>query len=183
MFVKKLKSWLPHRHTISQDRVLSVFGARLVAPQAWRFNRDAVASGIAIGLFCAYLPMPFQMLPAVAAVLYARGNLPICLLCVWITNPLTWIVLFAPAYQLGAWFMGVEPLGMAQFRGYFGTSADLQVNHRVTSIIEFLGALWLGSLMIGTLLAGTAYLATRAVWKAYVSLRWRSRRKMKLSER
>lgn len=176
MLVKKIKSWLPHRHSISDDRVLSVFGARLKDRQLWRFSRDPVASGIAIGLFCAYLPMPFQMLPAAAAVILVRGNLPICILCVWITNPLTWVILFTPAYQLGAWLLGVEPLGISQFRGYFGTSADVAVGYRVSSVLEFLAALWLGSLVVGSLLSGSAYLLTRALWKASVSLRWRARR-------
>ena len=64
--------------------------ARLTHTNLFSFYPDPLRRGLAIGLFWAFIPMPFQMLPATFFCLIGTANLPIALLCVWISNPLTY---------------------------------------------------------------------------------------------
>ena len=63
---KFLRKYLPDPMRIQEHKHLRMFGQRLADPNLWHLNRRSIAGGTAIGLFCAMLPMPFQMLPAAA---------------------------------------------------------------------------------------------------------------------
>jgi uncharacterized protein (DUF2062 family) len=42
-----------------------------------------------VGLFCAFIPVPFQMLLAAPSAIIFSANLPVSIALVWITNPIT----------------------------------------------------------------------------------------------
>ena len=63
--LKNLRKYLPTYTEIQQYRYLHIFGDGLKQPEVWAFNRQSTAKGVAIGLFCAFLPMPFEMVPAI----------------------------------------------------------------------------------------------------------------------
>ncbi len=71
-------------------------------PNLWHFNRRTLAKGLAVGFFCAFIPVPFQTLLAILSAFIFRTNLPLAILAVWITNPITMPVIFYFAYKLGA---------------------------------------------------------------------------------
>jgi uncharacterized protein (DUF2062 family) len=131
----------------------------------WHFHRRGVARGVAIGLFCAYLPMPWEMIPAALAAIWLRGNLPISVALVWITNPLTWVPLYAPGYLLGAWLLGQpvpswDQIGLGTLtRGY--------------------GAVWLGCVIIGVVLAFLGYHLVLWIWRQRAAQRWHHRLAMR----
>jgi len=56
---------------------------------------------MAVGLFCAFVPLPIQMLLAAAAAIIFRVNLPISVGLVWITNPVTIPPMFYFCYKVG----------------------------------------------------------------------------------
>ena len=61
-----------------------------------------MARGIAIGLFTAYLPFfGLHMLVALALAWLMRANKVLAVLSTWISNPLTFVILYYPAYRLG----------------------------------------------------------------------------------
>ena len=122
----------------------------------WHINRRSVSLGVAIGLFFAYWPIPVQMLLALVAAIILRANLPISVLLVWITNPLTLVPMYGPAYLLGAWLLGerMHPISDMTF----------------TAIGRNLEALWLGCLIFGTLLSALGWLCVRAYWQWHVRI-------------
>lgn len=75
--------------------------ARMLNSDLVHWNEGTVTRGVAIGMFWAFIPMPFQMLPASIFCWLIRGNLPVAVLCVWITNPLTLPPILLLEYRLG----------------------------------------------------------------------------------
>lgn len=76
----------------------------------WSPCRSTMANGLSIGLFCAMLPIPFQMLIAALGCIRAKGNVPIAIAACWITNPITQLPIMALQQQFGQWLhlsMGV----------------------------------------------------------------------------
>ena len=73
---RNLRKYLPTHKQIAEFRYLHIFGDSLKQPELWTFNRQTTAKGIAIGIFCAFLPMPFEIVPAIFIAAMLRGNLP-----------------------------------------------------------------------------------------------------------
>jgi len=143
-------SWLLSKKEILSHRYLQLFGGLLHNPNLWHFNRRSVANATAVGLFCAFLPMPFEMLVAALGAIWLNGNLPLAVAWVWISNPVTWIPLYTLPYWLGAWILDKEPTGG-------------QVTMSV--LIESYAALWLGCLIFGVVVAACGYLIVHGLWR------------------
>ena len=80
--------------------------AKIVSAELIRFTEVGVARGTAVGMFWAFVPMPFQMVPAFLFCWLARANLPVAMACVWISNPFTYLPIFSAQYQIGVWVFG-----------------------------------------------------------------------------
>ena len=108
----RLIAALPSRQALSAHPWLQPVADRLLDPQLWRFQHEAVARGVAVGTFWAFV-IPFaQIVVAAAHCTRWRANIPAAAAMTMLTNPLTigfWLWL---AYQLGARVLG-EPLGLA----------------------------------------------------------------------
>ena len=77
MAKKLIRRYLPDAHKIRDHKHLRLFGTLLHDPNLWHLNRRSVAGAFAVGLFMAFVPMPFQMIPAAALAILLRVNLPI----------------------------------------------------------------------------------------------------------
>ena len=75
--------------------------ARLMRSRLVRWNRTTVTRGAAVGMFWAFTPIPFQMLPATLFCWIVGGNLPLTLLCVWVSNPITVPPILLLEYRIG----------------------------------------------------------------------------------
>ncbi len=167
---KFLKRYLPEAHHVRKHRTLRrVFGELLHDPNLWHLNRRSAAGAMAVGLFCAFVPLPGQMLLAAALAILCRVNLPMSVGLVWITNPVTIPPVFYTTYRIGAWILGRhgEPPEFAPSLHW---------------LMQEFGHVWqplfLGSLVVGTLAAALGYLAVRALWRWHV-LRERARRRVR----
>jgi uncharacterized protein (DUF2062 family) len=165
MLPKSIKKRLPTRHDVQRNKYLQFLGDHLHSPNLWGFNRRSVARATAIGLFCAYLPIPFEMIPAAIAAILWRANLPLSLAWVWISNPLTWIPLWAPAYFLGSWLLNQPSVPMA----------DLTVE----IITQKYVTLWLGCLTLGAAVGAAGYALVTLIWRSRVVSRWGRRREIR----
>ena len=68
---KFFRKWAPSKETVLAPSFMQPFAKWLAHPNLWHFNRRSVSGGVAIGLFIAFWPLPFQMvICAIAAVLF-----------------------------------------------------------------------------------------------------------------
>jgi uncharacterized protein (DUF2062 family) len=167
MAKKLLKRYLPNTRTIREHKHLQIFGTLLHDPNLWHLNRYSVATAFSVGLFVAFVPIPFQMVLAAAIAIIFRANLPISAALVWVSNPITMPPLFYSAYKLGGAILGRTP-------GKFNFELTFEW------LLNGLGAIWqpflLGCFICGSLLAIFGNLFIRALWRYSVSRDWNIRK-------
>jgi len=145
-------------------------GGRLHDPDVWHLNRGSASGAIAIGLFVAWVPLPIQMVLAALLALLIRVNLPLSVIVVWISNPLTMGPMYWFAWRLGRWLLD-EPYVPVQFEPTFAW------------LTAELGMAWqplgLGCVLLGILSAAVGYVVSRLFWRYHVirSLLARRRRR------
>jgi uncharacterized protein (DUF2062 family) len=164
-WTNRFRQSLPSQAALAAHPWLQPLVGRLLDPQLWRLQHEAVARGVAVGTFWAFV-MPFaQMVAAAAHCTWWRANIPVAAAMTMVTNPLTigfWLWL---AYQLGTLVLG-EPLltnapqGVASF-------AWLREYGWPT-------ALGMGIFAVGG--AGMGYLSVKLVWRLRTVLKRRQRR-------
>lgn len=109
-----------HRLMIRMRPVL-----RFVRNRIFRVDDDPrrIARGIAVGLFVGFLPLfGLQMLLAFFVAKLFRANRVLALLSVWISNPLTAVLIYYPCYLLGRLLLaktGKPQLGSQQLEQMF----------------------------------------------------------------
>lgn len=157
-----IKKYLPTPARIRELRLNRYFGHRINDKSLWLVRRQTVARATAIGLFCAYLPMPLEMLLAALLALLFRANLPLSISLVWISNPFTWVILYTPPYLLGLLILG-EPLFHLD-------------EITLAMMYQQFGALWVGCLIFGSGLAIAGYVLVNAFWRMMLVNRWNNRK-------
>ncbi len=162
-----IKRYLPDHRKFREHPHLRRFGARLQDGNLWHLNRRSVSGGVAIGLFCAFLPLPFQMLFAAGLAIWARVNLPISVVLVWLTNPFTMAPTFYTTYLLGAWMLGL-PTQQFHF--------ELSLGQLINDMQGVWKPLLVGSVTVGVLLGLVGFLFVRLAWRVYVIQQRRLRR-------
>lgn len=162
-----IKRFTPNHETIRNHKHLKVFGQLLHDPNLWHLNRRSVAGAFAVGLFWAFIPIPFQMVAAAATAIPVRVNMPISVALVWITNPLTMPPLFYFNYLVGTWIMG-NPVS----NGDFEPTMEW-FSHSMGSIWQ---PLYLGSLVCALIAALIGYLSIRGLWRMHIISNWKNRR-------
>ena len=158
-------------HTIRKDKSFGIFGELIHDKNLWHMNRRSVAGAFAIGLFSAFIPIPFQMLLAAGLAIIFRCNLPISVALVWVTNPITMPPLFFLAYKVGTWLTNVH-LGPFEF--------ELSLNWLFTELRDRWRPFLVGCLFMGTLSGLLGYITTRIIWRLYVISFWKNRKLRKL---
>jgi uncharacterized protein (DUF2062 family) len=161
------RRYLPTREKLREFRSLKFLGEMIFEPNLWHFNRHSVSFAFLVGIFCCFLPIPFQMVPCVLLCVWIRCNVPLSIALVWISNPVTMPPMFYSTYKLGTWMLGRES----------------QVS-RVNLSWEWLSAqftvvwepLLLGSLLTGITLGSLAFVIVRIYWRWRVARHWSMRR-------
>jgi uncharacterized protein (DUF2062 family) len=165
---KLIKKYMPSHDKIKNHKQLQIFGSLLNDPCLWHFNRRSVSGAFAVGLICAFIPIPFQMVIAAAVAITVRVNLPLSVALVWVSNPITMPPLFYAAYKLGALVLGQEPHDFI---------FELSFNWLLTE----LGLIWqpflLGCFIFGVLSAFISYTSVRYLWGRHIIKEWENRKK------
>ena len=166
---KFIRRYLPDHHTIRNQKYLKLFGSLLHDPNLWHLNRRSVSGAFAVGLFVAFIPVPFQMVLAAAIAIVTRVNLPISSSLVWVTNPLTMGPMFYFAYRVGRWILGSAP-------------HDFHFELSFQWLMAELGEIWepflLGCLIVGAVLAVIGYIFMRLLWRLHIA-RYLKKRKLR----
>lgn len=165
-----IRRWLPTPEQIRDNRGLKLLGALLHDPNLFHLNRHSVSAAFAVGIFTAFLPLPGHMVIAALLALWFRCNLPLSVILVWISNPVTMPAIFYTTYKLGAWILGTPPLGF---------KIELSWEWLTREVGKIWLPLFFGSLLCGTFFATAAYFAMQALWRRHVLKRW----KMRLAQR
>ncbi len=154
-----IKKWMPDHASIKEHKHLQIFGKLLHDASLWHFNRRSVSGAFAVGLFCAFIPLPSQMIIAAAIAIFVRVNLPISISLVWLTNPITMPPIFYGAYKIGAFVMGQEAI-----------NSDYQMTAQWFS--EQLSLIWqpflLGCFISGSIIAALGYATIRLLWRLHI---------------
>ena len=106
MRYKILTRLVAHYTEIREHKSLGIFGRLLDDPYLFHLNERSVPGAFAVGLFCAWIPLPSQMIIAAAIAILLRVNVPLSVLLVWVTNPITIPPMFYTAYVVGTWVTG-----------------------------------------------------------------------------
>lgn len=164
---KFIKKYLPNPEKFMQQKGLQFLGKRLHEPNLWHLNRQSVSIAFAIGLLVAWMPTFGQMAIAAVAAFYFKANLPIAVVLVWITNPVTMPIMFYFAYVLGLWTLG-EPLPSEDF--------EFTLDGVISSLSGIGGPLLLGCLILGVISSVIGYYGIRLLWLYQVSKQWQQRK-------
>jgi len=159
--------YMPDHETIRRHKHLQMFGSLLHSRHLWGLTRRSVATAFAVGLFFAFVPVPFQMVLAAAAAIALGANLPISVALVWLTNPLTMPPIFYGAYKFGAWVMNAPPHNFD-----FEPSLEWVLHGMEHTWQPFL----LGCLLLGLIFAVVGYITVFYVWRVVILKRWRNRK-------
>lgn len=147
---------------------LGFLGDILNEPNLWHINRHSVARAFLIGVFFCFIPMPFQMVAAAFFAIWFNANLPLSVVLVWISNPVTMPPMFYFNYKVGAWVLNRPVLDF-----------DFQLSLPWISerLLDIGIPLYLGSLIIATASACVAYLVIQFLWRRKIRSEWQTRRR------
>ncbi|MCF7821504.1 MAG: DUF2062 domain-containing protein [Mariprofundaceae bacterium] len=161
-----LRRFMPDHKSIREHRHLQFFGKLLHDPNLWHLNRHSVAKAFAVGLFFAWVPVPFQMVLAAGGAILFHANLPLSVVLVWLTNPVTMAPMFYAAYKLGALLLGEK---LQHF--------DMELSF--AWLQHEMGLIWepflLGCFVIGSVSALLGYCGIQLSWRWMVVHKWRKR--------
>lgn len=163
-----IKKYMPDPKQLQQQKSLRFLGKLLDDPGLLHLTRKSVANAFMVGLFCAFIPMPFQMVLAAALAMLLHCNLPISVGLVWVSNPVTMPVLFYGTYSVGAWMMGLTPQPMP---------SELTLEWLGQLLNDAWKPLYLGSITVGIMIALLSNLCIRLLWRWHVSKSWKKRQK------
>lgn len=153
------RKFLPHPDVIVKNRWIKLLGPRLQEPSLWHINRRACSGAVALGVFCAFVPVPFQMLLAAIFAIWLRVNILIAVPMVWISNPFTMGPMYYFCYLLGVEMLRLEP-------------GDFYFEPSFAWLVDSLAAFWqpflLGCFTAGTVCALASFTLVRILWRLHI---------------
>lgn len=138
-------------------------------------QHEAVARGVAIGLFWAFALPVAQILVAVAHSVWWRGNIPVAAGMTLVTNPFTigfWLWL---AYKLGSLILGVSVYEAAAGDAAFQATAAAPGFDAMAWLAHFGWPAVLGMAIFSVAGSLSGYLLVKLVWRWRVWFKRRTR--------
>lgn len=169
-----IKRYLPDQKKIREHKYIKLFGELLHDGNIWHLNRHSVARAFSVGVFCAFLPLPFQMLIAAAMAILARANLPLSVCLVWITNPFTMPAIFYFTYRVGAKILDSP---------HQNVHIELSWQWLSTQFLHIWEPLVLGSVICGIIFAILANIGIRILWRISVARKFQLRKITRLAKK
>ncbi len=165
MIKNVIKRLFPKLDAVKEEKILKIFGPAVLQPNLWHINKKSVSRGFAIGAFCAFLPIPGQMIIAAFLSITFAANLPISVILTWISNPFTYTPIFYFAYKIGKIII----------------NADINVDEKQIDILSNIKDIWepllLGSIILAIIGSIISYILIRVYWRYYVIKVWSKRKK------
>ncbi|MBT7564447.1 MAG: DUF2062 domain-containing protein [Porticoccaceae bacterium] len=143
-------------------------------PNLLHLNRHSVSLAVFIGIFCAFVPIPIQTLMVIAMCFWQGANLPLAMVIIWMSNPLTIPPMFYLTYKLGSYILGTT-------LGDFSVTLSWEWFSQLGS--EILLPLFVGSLLAGTVLASIGYFFVLFLWRWKVIKDWEHRKDIRQAKK
>ena len=162
--------YLPDHQKLRTHKNLRFLGDLLARPSPVAFWSSLYRARIwRLGAFCAFVPIPWQMLLAAVTAAWLRFNLPVAVAMVWITNPLTLPPIAFVNYHFGAWLLGRPPEPWA-----FEPSLDWLLQKAGEMGLPLLVGSMATAVVAGTLTFCIAHL----LWRWHIIAKFRRRRRV-----
>ncbi|MGR6873721.1 DUF2062 domain-containing protein [Pseudomonas sp. HK3] len=169
-----LKRLFPNPKTVQEHPSLQFLGPLLHRPNLWHLNRRSVSRAFLVGVFFAFMPMPFQMVAAAMLGIVVHSNLPISIGLVWISNPLTIPPIFYFTYKVGTVLLDT-PI------------REFEIELSLNWVLTELGAIWqpllLGSLLCAIIFSAIGFIGIRLFWRFHVISNWKKRKAKRLAKK
>jgi len=156
---KFFKRYSPDPSRIRNTPGFGMLGARLQQPNLWHFNRHSISKAFAIGLFCMWIPFPFQSILAAFFAIFLRANLALSVALVFITNPITIPPMFFFAYQLGNLILDRDSMNF---------NIELSWEWMTQSLVIIWEPLFLGCFLMGLFTSMLGFLGIQLMWRYHV---------------
>jgi uncharacterized protein (DUF2062 family) len=171
---RMLRNFFPNPEKVLCNPHLKILHPIMSKPFLWHLNRHSVSRAFAVGMFCAFLPIPFQVVIAALIAFYVNANLPISISLVWITNPLTMGPIFYSTYLLGSYILNIP-------------TREIDVTLSLTWFFSELMLIWkpllIGSLLTATIASLLSYIIISVFWRVQILKHWRTRKSTVLSHK
>ena len=155
---------------LNKSNAFKKFKHLLKHPYLFHFNRHSISKAIAIGLFLTFMPIPMQMLVALWASVLVRANLPLALITVWISNPVTIPFIFLAAYQTGSIVLGT-PAEISEFQW--------EADFFATTFLQLWQPIVIGCFLLGALSSLVGYCLVQLLWRLHIVRYWKERKQRK----
>ena len=169
-----LKRFFPNPKAVQQHPSLQFLGTLLHEPNLWHLNRRSVSRAFFVGVFFAFMPMPFQMVAAAILGVMIHSNLPISIGLVWISNPITIPPIFYFTYKVGTVILDT-PI------------REFEIELSLDWVLTELGAIWqpllLGSLICAVIFSAISFIGIRLFWRFHVVSNWNKRKAKRLAQK
>jgi uncharacterized protein (DUF2062 family) len=117
-------------------------------------NRKSISLGLYVGIFIAFIPMPFQMLAVLALTPFLRFNIPIAIAMVWLSNPLTMPGMYYMEYMTGNFLLSTDGI----------SDIELTLDWFENNIDDIILPLYLGTLFYSVIVSTTVYYFINYSW-------------------
>ena len=117
-----------------------------------------------------WIPVPFQMVLAAGTAIIVSSNLPISVVLVWISNPVTMPPMFYFAYKFGAWILSVPPSDFS-----FEPSTDWLLNEMLAIWQPFLT----GCFTLAVVSSIIGFFGMRLLWRLHI-IRYLKQKRQKI---
>ena len=123
-------------------------------------DRRTISKAFAIGLFCAFIPLPMHTLLAAILAVALSANILLSIFLVWVNNPITMVPIYYFEYKLGSSLIGIE----------MDPSFNFSISYLIDNLATATVAIWVGGLIISTLIGILGYASIISIYK-YRALR------------
>ena len=162
-----IKKLFPNPERIKKLKALGFLGDVLHEPNLWHINRHAISKAFMVGIFCCFIPIPLQMVLAAMMAVWVNCNLPVSVMLVWISNPVTMPPMLYFNYIVGTYILRTPP---REFQ------VELSFAWISEKIFEIGLPLCVGSLVCALFFSALAYVMIEFWWRQRIRKKWKARK-------
>lgn len=146
-----------HYKKFRNSKWIAKFSRAVGAKNLWAFNQKSINYGVALGVACAWIPLPFHTTIAIFLGIVIDCNIFMIITSIWFANPITMPLMYYSAYQLGIRLLP-ETRHALEFKFKFSFATLVQDLHIIWK------PLLLGCAILGVIWGLLAYLILQFAW-------------------